>query len=201
MPFYTGSNESVQTSVRIKSDLLAKLLGSCIFATLMVACAYSFRLWFTPVPITLQLLGVVLSGLVLGSRWGAISQIQYLAMGLSGLPVFSHGQSGPIALAGPTGGYLVGFVLGAFVTGWIYERLQGRAVSTWIAGIGGMITVYLVGACWLATWISLTSSKSVVSCMHTAWCLGILPFIGIDFLKIAVASGSVQAVAGLKKGL
>lgn len=201
MPFYIGSKESMQTLARSRSDLFAKLLGSCVFATFMIACAYSFRLWFTPVPITLQLLGVVLSGLVLGSRWGAISQIQYLAMGLSGLPVFSHGQSGPLALAGPTGGYLFGFVLGAFVTGWIYERLRGHVASTWIAGIGGMTTVYLVGACWLATWISLTSSKSAVSCIHTAWHLGILPFIGIDLVKIAVASVSVQAVTRLKKSL
>lgn len=201
MPFYTGSKESMQTLARSKSDLFAKLLGSCVFATFMIACSYSFRLWFTPVPITLQLFGVVLSGLVLGSRWGAISQIQYLAMGLSGLPVFSHGQSGPLALAGPTGGYLFGFVLGAFVTGWTYERLRGRVASTWIAGIGGMITVYLVGAWWLATWISLTSSKSVVSCIHTAWYLGVLPFIGIDVVKIAVASVSVQAVTWLKKSL
>lgn len=201
MPYYIGSKESTSTLARSRSDLFTKLLGSCLFATFMIACAYSFRLWFTPVPITLQLLGVVLSGLVLGSRWGAISQIQYLAMGLSGLPVFSHGQSGPMVLAGPTGGYLFGFILGAFVTGWMYERLQGRAVSTWIAGIGGMITVHLVGACWFAIWISLTSSKSVASCIYTAWCLGFLPFIGVDLVKIAVASGVVQAVIRLKKSL
>lgn len=201
MPFYIGSTESMQTLARTRSDFCTKLLGSCVFATFMIACAYSFRLWFTPVPITLQLLGVVLSGLVLGSRWGAISQIQYLAMGLSGLPVFSHGQSGPLAFAGPTGGYLFGFVFGAFVTGWIYERLRGHVASTWIAGIGGMMTVYVIGVCWLATWIGLTSSKSVVSCIHTAWYLGVLPFIGIDLVKIAVASGSVQAVTWLKKSL
>jgi biotin transport system substrate-specific component len=199
MFFTTRSSESILSVVRERSDLFLKILGSSIFALFMCASSLSFKLWFTPVPVTLQVLGVVLSGLVLGSRWGAVSQIQYLTMGLCGLPVFSHGQAGPAVLGGPTGGYLVGFVLGAFVVGWIYERFKCRPPYSWIAGLGGVGVVYLLGACWLMVWISMTTGKPVAFCANSAWQLGIAPFIGIDLLKVVLASGIIGAIGWFKK--
>lgn len=167
-----------------------RVLTACLFTVLTAACAQvSFRVWFTPVPVTLQVFAVILSGLVLGSRWGALSQLQYLAMGAMGLPVFACFSGGPMAFAGPTAGYLIGFVLGAFLAGWVFERLQSRPkIASWCGGIGGIVGIYLFGASWLAAWLAAASRTPVHACIGSAWQLGIVPFIGIDLLKAAAAS-------------
>jgi len=140
--------------------------------------------------VTLQVLAVILSGLVLGSRWGAISQIQYLAIGAIGLPVFANWTGGPAAFVGPSGGYLFGFVVGAFATGWVFERLGGRSsLASWAGGIAGIAGIYLPGACWLAIWLGITGGQPAQACLRGAWQFGIVPFIGIDLLKAAAASG------------
>lgn len=170
-----------------------RVLTAFLFAVATAACAQVwFRVWFTPVPVTLQVFAVILSGLVLGSRWGALSQLQYLAMGAMGLPVFAEWKSGPIAFAGPTAGYLIGFVLGAFLAGWVFERLQSRPkIASWCGGIGGIAGIYLFGASWLAVWLAVASRTPVHACIGSAWQLGIVPFIGIDLLKAALASAIV----------
>ena len=166
-----------------------RLLAALSFAVATAACA---QIWIPlrPVPVTLQVLGVILSGLILGSRWGAISQLQYLAIGAIGLPVFAGWKAGPAAFAGPSGGYLFGFVLGAFAAGWIFERLEGRTrLAPWAAGIAGIAGVYALGAPWLSIWLRCFDGQPWNACIPGAWRLGILPFIVIDLLKAAVASG------------
>src|SRR5512138_1361 len=107
------------------ADVRTHLILAFLFTVATaVSAQISFRLWFSPVPVTLQVLAVILSGLVLGSRWGAISQIQYLALGAAGAPVFANWTGGPMAFIGPSGGYLIGFVFGAYAAGWIFERLR-----------------------------------------------------------------------------
>ncbi len=172
------------------ADMKVHLLLAFLFAMgTAVSAQVSFRLWFSPVPVTLQVMAVILSGLVLGSRWGAISQIQYLAMGAMGLPVFAGFTGGPTAFAGPSGGYLLGFVLGAFATGWTFERIGRRtSLGAWAGGITGTAIVYLFGASWLALWLSASTRQPVSACLHNAWVLGIVPFIGVDLLKAAAAS-------------
>lgn len=102
-----------------------------------------------PVPITLQTMGVMLAGLVLGARRGALAVMVFLVLVAVGLPLLSGGRGGLGVFAGPSAGYLVGFVLGAYVTGWVRERLEGRvpvAVAALTAAvIGGIAAVYLVG--------------------------------------------------------
>ena len=154
-----------------------------------------------PVPITLQVLFVLLSGLVLGSKLGAASQLEYLAFGLAGAPVFAQGKSGLIALLGPTGGYLVGFVLGAYMAGLLAESVArpGR-IRFFVAGLAGMAGIYLCGALWLATWFSVGKGTSWVSELGSAWQFGVLPFLLVDGGKAVVASGvalSGRALAAL----
>ena len=179
------------SAVASASGVRTRLLAAVFFTAATAACAQvSFRLWFTPVPVTLQVLAVILSGLVLGSRWGAISQIQYLAIGAIGLPVFANWTGGPAAFVGPSGGYLFGFVVGAFATGWVFERLGGRSsLASWAGGIAGIAGIYLPGACWLAIWLGITGGQPAQACLRGAWQFGIVPFIGIDLLKAAAASG------------
>lgn len=173
-----------------QADLRVRMLGSLLFAVVTaVGAQISFRLWFSPVPVTLQVFTVILSGLVLGSRWGAISQIQYLFMGAIGMPVFSEFKSGLTAFAGPTAGYLVGFVVGAFVAGWVFEQFKKKTwPATWIAGIAGIIGIYALGAPWLALWLKFVVGKPWEGCVRGAWMLGVVPFIGVDILKAIVAS-------------
>ena len=101
------------------------------------------------VPITLQTMGIMLAGLVLGSRRGALAVLVFCILVLAGLPLLSGGRGGLGVLAGPSAGYFVGFVLGAFVTGWVMERLVGKvhviAAAFTAAVVGGIAAVYLLG--------------------------------------------------------
>jgi len=134
---------------------------------------------FTPVPITLQTLAVVLSGLVLGARGGALAQITYLGLIAFGLPFDAHAL-GPAVFFGPTAGYLLGFVPAAFVTGWLAERLSRRSWwGNFVAAVAGMLVIYLTGVSWLATYLGS---------WQKAWPGGVAPFILLDLGKAAVAA-------------
>src|SRR3989339_566072 len=101
---------------------LKPLVFAALFAALLAAVAwFKIPLPFTPVPITLQTLVVLLSGAVLGPYYGALSMILYVAVGALGLPVFAGGGSGIGALLGPTGGYLFSYFIAAFFIGKIVE--------------------------------------------------------------------------------
>jgi len=171
----------------------AGFLASLFFAGVTVVCAQiSFRIGFNPVPVTLQVLAVILSGLVLGSRLGALSQLQYLTMGLLGMPVFAGGTFGPGAFAGPSGGYLIGFVAGAYLAGLVFEKLQARShASAILAGCAGVAAIYVFGASWLGVWLGIFRGENVAGCALGAWRLGVVPFIAVDFLKAVIASGLV----------
>ena len=167
------------------------LLSLFMTAVTVVSAQVSFHVWFTPVPVTLQVLAVILSGLVLGSKWGAISQIQYLALGAAGAPVFADWTGGPAAFVGPRGGYLIGFVAGAYVAGWAFERLRKSNLAAWVGGLSGIAAIYLPGALWLAVWLTVTTSYPFRACIGSAVTLGIVPFIGVDIIKAAAASAVV----------
>ena len=99
---------------------MLKAAFTIIFAVLMAVSANAFLyLPFTPVPITLQVLTVIFSALMLGGPLAMASQVLYISMGLAGLPVFAGFIGGPAALLGPTGGYIIGFALAAYITGFL----------------------------------------------------------------------------------
>lgn len=108
---------------------LKGMVFSALFAAFTAAIApVKIPLGFTPVPITLQTLAVLLSGAVLGPYYGALSMILYIAVGALGLPVFAGGSSGIGVLFGPTGGYLFSYPIAAFVIGWAVQVKK----SNWI---------------------------------------------------------------------
>ena len=116
----------------LPTDKTRIVVGVLIFAALTALTArFSFRLPFTPVPITLQVLAVLLAGLVLGARGGAASQLTYLGMIAVGLPFTASGLAGPAAFFSPTAGYLLAFVPAAFVVGALarpgWRTVAGRA--------------------------------------------------------------------------
>jgi biotin transport system substrate-specific component len=124
-----------------------------IGASLLVAiCAHvTVPLPFTPVPLTMQNLGVLLVGLTLGSRRGFAALVVYLLEGLSGLPVFSPtGPGGLAQLLGPTGGFLMAYPLVAGLAGWMMERGRTSFVRAAIAGLAGEVLLFAGGITWLA---------------------------------------------------
>lgn len=133
-----------------------------------------------PVPITLQTLFTALAGLLLGGYYGALSQIVYVILGVMGLPVFDGGKSGLGILIGPTGGYLVGFVLGAYAIGTVARARQHPRVP-WLclSVILGYAVVYAAGVTQLAAVAHLTFEKALL--------VGALPFVPGDILKCAAA--------------
>jgi len=134
-----------------------------------------------PVPVTPQTLFLYLAGSLLGGSLGALSQVLYVILGVIGLPVFSGGKAGLGVFLGPTGGYLIGFIAGAFVTGKIIE-VREKPGLVWIvlAMLAGTAAVYTLGALQLVLIGKLSVGKAAT--------VGVLPFLPGDALKIAAAS-------------
>jgi len=139
---------------------------------------------FSPVPITGQTFGVVLVGALLGSRLGAAAMVLYLLEGLAGLPVFAGARAGLAVLAGPTGGYLLGFVGAAFATGWLAERGWDRRFSTSLAAMAlGTIIIFAVGLIWLASFVGWNQTLP----------LGFYPFVPGAVVKLVLAAALLPA--------
>lgn len=148
-----------------------------LFATLTALGAF-IEIPLPLVPITLQIFFVLLAGLVLGGRLGALSQLCYLGMGSIGLPVFSGGQSGIGVIAGPTGGYLIGFVIAAFVVGLISERHEDVKIDA-LAMAAGIVCIYVPGILQLMNFTGMGLERGLE--------VGIIPFIAGDIVKAALA--------------
>lgn len=160
-----------------KALIVARDIGLVLSFSIITAVCAKLKVEIGVVPITMQTFAVLLSGALLGSRRGALSQITYLLMGLAGVPWFARG-GGMVYLLSPTLGYIVGFVLAAFLVGWLCERGFDRQVKTAIlAMLIGNILIYLPGLLWLAKFVGF---KKVLA-------VGFYPFIPGDLLKILLA--------------
>ena len=156
------------------------MIYASLFAALTAVGAFiKIPIPISPVPITLQVFFVLLAGLVLGARWGGTSMVVYVMLGVIGLPVFSGGSSGLGILLGPTGGYIIGFVAGAFVTGLIYNKANDSKTATIGAMIGGLAVIYLLGVMQLSFVANMTLQQAVA--------VGMLPFLAGDAIKIVAA--------------
>ena len=136
-----------RSRVRISARDLAQI---AVFAALIAALGLPGALYLggTAVPITFQTLGVMLAGAILGARKGALSVLLLLALVAAGLPLLSGGRGGVAVFVGPSAGYLVGWVLGAFVIGWLTARLLPRyrvLPALAATAFGGIVVVYLIG--------------------------------------------------------
>ncbi|ACZ18481.1 biotin transporter BioY [Thermanaerovibrio acidaminovorans] len=154
-----------------------------LFAALTAVGAF-IRIPIPYVPFTLQFFFCALSGILLGSRWGFASQVIYVLMGLSGLPVFTAG-GGPSYVFQPTFGYLVGFCLGGYLTGLIWERAKARNfLWAYLAALGGLAVIYLVGVPYLWMIVDMYLGKG----RGVAWAVkvGFLTPIGGDLVLCAL---------------
>ncbi len=157
-------------------DVILVLGGSILVA---LCARLAFYLPFSPVPVTMQTFGVLLTGALLGSRRGALSIITYLMEGALGLPVFAGGNMGIAIIIGPTGGYLIGFVAAAYLTGYLAERGWDRKYRTTVlAMILGTTAIFIFGLAWLSILLKDTPILKI----------GLYPFIPGAVVKIAFAA-------------
>ena len=148
-------------------------------ALIAIAAQIAIPLPFTPVPLTLQPLAVLIVGIALGSRRGAATAALYLIEGLSGLPVFAQGHGGPPWLIGATAGYLWSYPFAAFVAGWFSERGWGSNIGRALCGmLAALAVIYAGGWSWLA----------VISGPRAAFAMGVAPFVAADIVKVAIGA-------------
>jgi biotin transport system substrate-specific component len=166
-------------------EKLRMVVLASLMAALMAVGAY-IHIPIGPVPIVLTNLFVLLAGLLLGSHWGIASAGLYLFVGAIGMPVFYGGKGGLAHIFGPTGGYLFGFVLSAWITGFISERARHSLKGGIVAVIIGSATVYCLGVPWLKMMTKMSWNKALVA--------GMIPFLIGDAIKAAVAIILVRAV-------
>jgi len=164
---------------------LAVVLGA---ATVALAAQVAVPLPFTPVPMTLQPLAVLVVGGLLGARLGAAALVVYLALGALGLPVFTPvGLPGAARLLGPTGGYLLAYPVAAAVVGWLASgrRPAGAPARLLLACAAGMVVIHVGGSAQLAI---LTGD------LAAAARFGLVPFLTGDLLKIGLAALVILAL-------
>lgn len=178
---------------------LRELILVSLFASITsVLSIFLVPLPFTPIPITLQIFGVTLSGAILGARLGFYSLSLYTLLGVVGLPVFAGGGSGLGALIGPTGGYIFGFTAGAYVIGLLthfgYQKFPRGKISKYFIQLSamavGILVIYTFGTLQLMVVTGMNLTESIT--------IGALPFLLPDLLKISAAA--FVAVA-LRQGL
>lgn len=150
-----------------------------IFASLCLGLVgrLSIPLSFTPVPLVLQNICTLACGILLGKKRGTLAVLLLLVQGAMGLPVFAIGQGGIGILLGPRGGYLLGYLLGTYLTGWLAEKDLSPRGTLFSLALGNL-AIFFFGVIGLALYVSVGRASL----------LGLLPFLPGDLLKLVVAS-------------
>lgn len=159
------------------------LIGMFTALTVLLS-QLSIPLPFTPVPMNLAMLSIFVGGGVLGSLKGMLSQIIYVLLGAIGLPVFANFTSGLGILVGPTGGYIAGYILAAFVIGALKgEKERSMGIYALIMGVG-LLICYSLGTIWFMLVTKTGFFATLLMC--------VFPFLIGDFIKILLASFLVK---------
>ncbi|BBB91301.1 MAG TPA: biotin transporter BioY [Methylomusa anaerophila] len=156
-----------------------------LFAALL-AVSSQVSIPIGPVPITLQVMFVLLAGMVLGSRLGFASVVVWVMLGVFGLPVFAQGKAGAAVLIGPTGGYIFGYMVCAYFVGYIaenYEPTYKRIMPAMLAGLG---LIYAMGLLGFMLSFEFVLNKAMT--IDKALSLAVLPFLPLDLLKTVAAA-------------
>lgn len=162
----------MESNIKTKKYILTGL-----FAALTAIGAYIYLpLPVSPVPITLQMFFTFMAGGILGKRYGFLSQLIYLMLGAVGLPVFAGGLGGIGVLFGPTGGYILGFLLAGYISGYGKNSFFQKVLFMLL----GLLTIYLLG-------ITVLMINTKITFLN-ALSVGVLPFLIGDLIKISLAA-------------
>ena len=173
-------NEEV-TQIKVKSKITTiqmTLIGlmtaiTCILAPISIQLPGG-------VPISITNLVIYLTVFILGWKKGTISYCIYMLLGMVGLPVFSGFSGGLGKVAGPTGGYIVGFIFLAIISGYFIERFSGKGYMYVIGMILGIVVAYILGTAWFIAQTHMTFEAALATC--------VFPFLIGDAIKIAIAT-------------
>ena len=165
------------------------ILGGTILAAI---CAHVvLPLYFTPVPLSLQPLAVLLLGLLLSPRLAGATMAAYLAEGAMGLPVFAPGTDGLAHLLGPTGGYLMAYPAAAVLVSFLW-RHTGRGFATALpAAAAGDLLILGCGAMWLALWTHVSAASALL--------MAVVPFLPGDALKVVAAAAMAAGFVRVRR--
>ena len=144
---------------------------------------------WSPVPLTSQTLAVLLAGVALGKWWGGISMTLYAALGMAGVPWFQGMNGGLAYLAGPTGGYIIGFILAALFLGYFTDKyIKSRRFMSMLGLMlfASLILVYVPGLLQLGLWLNLVKGEPVT--FGSLLTMGAVPFIAGDITKAVAAA-------------
>ena len=176
---------------RYELNFVYKLILALSFACLTGLLAQlRFYIPGTPVPVTGQVFGVILAGVLMGT-WGGISQLMYIGIGAAGVPWFAGLNGGIGYIAGPTGGYLVGFILAAFFIGFIVDRyLKSRKFFSMmlLMFFSTFVLIYIPGLIYLYIYTGTIFGFTELLTMC------VLPFIAADFVKAVIAAGIATGI-------
>lgn len=174
-----------------KKKVFAEKLILAISFSLLLALLSQIRipLPFTPVPLTLQTLGVLFIGYFLGAKLGLFSVTVYLIFGGLGLPFFSGLKGGLTVLTGPTGGYLIGFAFAVYLIGLAKERgLLSSWFGTFLIGLFAHLIIYAFGALWFYSgFMQFSPYKTFAELFKFT----VYPFIPVDILKSAIFASAI----------
>lgn len=177
MTLYTATRK------RFDTNPAALDMAAVVTASLLIAASAKIAVPFFPIPMTMQSFVVIGLGLALGARRGGAAVLLYLAQGAAGLPVFTGTPEKGLGLAymaGPTGGFLIGFFLAAVVAGWLAERQWDRTpLKAMAAALVASAAIYVPGLLWLG---------SLIGFNETLLNVGLLPFIPGDIAKALLAA-------------
>ncbi len=166
------------------AERIGRGLALALGGSLLLALSAKVQVPFYPVPLTLQTLVVLLIGATLGARLAAAAVALYLIEGLAGLPVFAGAVAGPLYMAGPTGGYLVGFLAAAALIGFAADRRWDRSWIRLLVSLSlGHAVVFVFGFVWLAQFIG----------PEKAFAAGVAPFALATIVKTLLAVALVGA--------
>lgn len=173
-------------------DLNAAVMTRAALMAAFTAVAAQISIPLEPVPFTLQVLAVVLTGLLLGPRYGALAMAVYVLVGAIGVPVFAGFRGGLGVLFGDTGGYLLAYPLAAAVAGLAARSTANaprrRALAVGLMwGTAALVVIYTLGATWLAVLAGLSPAAALAA--------GVLPFVPFDLVKVGLAALVAVAVA------
>jgi len=161
-----------------KTTSKAYSMTSIALMAAVICVVGPFTLPIGPVPITLAPLAILLSVYILGTKKGTIALLIYLLIGAVGVPVFSGFTGGIGKLAGPTGGYLVGYIIFALIAGWFIHRFYDKVVIQFLGMVLALAVLYAFGTAWIAYSAGMTFGAALA--------VGVLPFIVFDLIKIVI---------------